>query len=110
MEDQNPISRVFEAAGCRTQAELADFLGIRQSSISDAKRRNTIPPEWLITLLRLKKINPDWVLTGRGAQYLKPATKDSAPHTVYVTKVRPPQSCIDQELITELVRRALVRV
>ncbi len=39
--------RVFEAAGCRTQAELAAFLGIRQSSISDAKRRKSIPAEWL---------------------------------------------------------------
>ena len=45
------LSRVFEAAECRTQMELADVLGIRQSSISDAKRRGVIPPEWLIKLL-----------------------------------------------------------
>ena len=67
---QTPLSRVFEAAGCRTQIELANLLGIRQSSISDAKKRNSVPAEWLVTLLRLRGVNPEWVLTGNGPKYL----------------------------------------
>lgn len=39
------FSRVFKSAECRTQVELAKFLGSRQSAISDAKRRNAIPAE-----------------------------------------------------------------
>lgn len=65
------LQRFFQAAGCRTQTELAVFLGIRQSSVSDAKRRRVIPAEWLITLLRRKNINPDWVLTGAGPRFLQ---------------------------------------
>lgn len=34
------LQRFFEAVECRTQAELAEFLGIKQSSISDAKKKN----------------------------------------------------------------------
>lgn len=46
------LQRFFEAAGCRTQTDLAKFLDISQSSISDAKRREVIPAEWLLKLLR----------------------------------------------------------
>lgn len=66
------LRRVFEAAGCRTQTELAVFLGIRQSSVSDAKRRQVIPAEWLVTLLRQKNIHPDWVLTGAEPRFIMP--------------------------------------
>lgn len=65
------LQRFFEAVECRTQAELAEFLGIKQSSISDAKKRKTIPPDWLLTALRKKGIRPDWILTGQGARMLQ---------------------------------------
>jgi hypothetical protein len=58
------MRRIHKAAGTRTQVQLAEFLGIRQSSISDAKRRRNVPDAWLVTLLRRKRINPDWVLNG----------------------------------------------
>ena len=103
----SPLARVFAAAGCHTQAELADLLGIRQSSISDAKRRQAIPAEWLIKLLRLKGINPEWILTGCGPQRLGPANGEESAHIVFLTKIQPPQECSAQELVNELVRRAL---
>ena len=56
--------RVFEAAECRTQIQLAEFLDIRQSSISDAKRRKSIPAEWRMKLFEKKRINPEWILSG----------------------------------------------
>lgn len=37
--------RVFAAAECRAQAQLAAVLGVKQSSISDAKRRKSVPSE-----------------------------------------------------------------
>lgn len=81
---------VFTICGCRSQAELAQILGVRQSSISDAKRRGIIPSPWLLTLLCKKWINPAWILTGRGAHYVRPADY-SQPSTppVYPT---PPMS------------------
>ena len=76
--EKTALSRVIEAAGCRTDVELAAFLGTKQSLISDARRRNTVPAEWLIVLLRLKKINPDWILTGQGPRCLEPAREEPA--------------------------------
>ena len=60
------LERIFLVTGLRTQVELAGFLSIRQSSISDAQRRGKIPSNWLITLMRVKNVFPEWVLTGSG--------------------------------------------
>lgn len=60
------FQRVLEASGCRTQFELADFLGVRQAFISDAKRRQIIPDNWCMKLQETKGINPKWIKTGRG--------------------------------------------
>ena len=68
---ESQFRRVFEAASCRTQMELATFLEIRQSSISDAKRRRSIPSEWLIKLFDKKHTNPDWIRTGLGSMNAK---------------------------------------
>lgn len=73
------LQRVFEAAACRTQTELATFLCVRQSSISDAKRRGSIPPEWLVTLLLKQWVSPAWVLTGKGSRDLQPAESVGTP-------------------------------
>ena len=109
-EIKSALSRVFEASGCRTQMELAELLGIRQSSISDAKKRNSVPADWLVKLLKLKGINPDWVETGFGPSHLGQATGNPAPHVMYFTEIKPPRDCSDQDLFTELVRRALGRM
>lgn len=63
------FSRILAATGCRTQMELANLLGIRQSSVSEVLRRNRIPPRWLVKLQRLG-VNIDWITVGRGPQYL----------------------------------------
>ena len=63
--------RVFEAAGCKTQVELASFLEITQSSISDAKKRKSIPPDWLLKLLDKKWINPGWIRSGLGNKTIR---------------------------------------
>lgn len=59
--------RVFEAAACKTRAELAVALGIRLSAVSDAERRKAVPSDWLITLFEKKRINPEWVRMGKEA-------------------------------------------
>lgn len=103
------LERFFEAVGCRTQLEVAQFLGIRQSSISDAKKRNALPSDWLLTLLQKKSVNPDWVLYGVGSKFLQPADKEAGTEVVYVTERRPSEECSAQELVNELVRRAMIQ-
>lgn len=67
------FDRIYAATNTRTQVELAELLDIRQSSISDAKRRDSIPDSWLVTLLKKAGLNPEWILTGQGAKFLVPA-------------------------------------
>ena len=79
MDYSSAMERIRAVTGCETQRELGRFLGVNQSAISDAKRRGTISAEWLLTLLRGKGINPDWILTGKGARCLCPAeTEETA--------------------------------
>lgn len=65
------LDRIKDSTGARTQVELAAVLGIRQSSISDAKRRNSVPSDWYLKLFRKYGLNPDWLAMGRGPQYIK---------------------------------------
>ncbi len=64
------MARIHAVCGTRTQMQLAEALGVRQSSISDAKRRKSIPAEWLLKLVRQPQANPDWLLTGQGPEQL----------------------------------------
>ena len=67
------MQRIHEATRTRTQVEIAETLNIRQSSISDAKRRNSIPDSWLVALFDKYRLNPDWVRAGTGPQTLTDA-------------------------------------
>ena len=77
MPEQNPF-HCFEAQMARikfiaqawTQCQLADFLGVKQASISEASKRGNIPPGWLVVLVRKLRVNPDWVLEGRMPVFL----------------------------------------
>lgn len=69
-EFQAAYERILEATGLRTQSEVAVLLGIQQSSISDAKRRKSIPDQWLLTLFDKHSLNPGWLRTREGPRYL----------------------------------------
>lgn len=60
------MERIKDVTGARTQVQLAEALDIRQSSISDAKRRASIPAEWLLKIQRSHNVFADWLLTGDG--------------------------------------------
>lgn len=64
------FDRIKKATGMRTQVEIAKLLDIRQSSISDAKRRQSIPDSWLIKLYQIYNLNPNWLLDGEEPQFL----------------------------------------
>ena len=63
--------RIQFATNTRTQIELANVLEIRQSSISDAKRRNSIPSDWYMKLFEKFGLSPDWLRHGAGPMYLR---------------------------------------
>ena len=65
------FDRIKLATNTRTQIELAEVLAIRQSSISDAKRRNSVPSDWYMKLFEQFGLNPDWMKKGTGPMYLR---------------------------------------
>jgi len=65
------FERIKHATNTRTQVELAEVLDIRQSSISDAKRRNSVPSDWYMKLFEQFGLNPDWLKKGNGPMYLR---------------------------------------
>ncbi|GHV53101.1 DNA-binding protein [Deltaproteobacteria bacterium] len=79
------LGRIKIATHTRTQVELAEVLDIRQSSISDAKRRNSVPADWCLKLFERFGLNPDWLKHGVGPMYLRaeqgydPAEENTSP-------------------------------
>lgn len=76
MAARDEYSRILVALGLRTQVEVAAFLGVRQSSISDALRRNDpagVPAGWKLRLLETRALNPHWIQTGEGPMYMAPS-------------------------------------
>lgn len=73
------MRRIQAVTGTRTQVELAKLLDIRQSSISDAKKRASIPDAWLVKLVKDFAANPTWVLSGEETPYLRHDADRAAP-------------------------------
>lgn len=71
VEFDEVFERIKLATNTKTQVELAEVLGIRQSSISDAKRRNSVPADWLMKLFENYGLNPDWIKKEAGPVYLR---------------------------------------
>ena len=65
------LERIKAVTHTRTQTALAEILEIRQSSISDAKRRQSVPGAWYMTLFEKLGVNPDWLKSGIGPVYLR---------------------------------------
>lgn len=49
-----------------TATDLADFFGVPESAVSAAVRRGKMPSSWLVILMRVKNVHPEWILTGKG--------------------------------------------
>lgn len=72
------ITRVFQATGIGSQAELASALMINRSAITQARKKDAIPARWVLQLYRSFGLNPDWLETGSGSVFMNdPAPGDS---------------------------------
>lgn len=81
--------RVAEAAGINSLAELAQILGLNRSSITQARKKDTIPASWLLQLFRRYGLNPDWLEKGLDPKYLRPELDDdNAFHAIAKVEAR----------------------
>lgn len=83
------LDRIKKATGARTQVQLAEVLGVRQSSISDAKRRCSIPAEWFLKLYRSHGLDPDWLSDGVEPVYVN-SSKGKIPADVILRETPAP--------------------
>jgi phage repressor protein C with HTH and peptisase S24 domain len=64
------FNRLREDGLVNSQKELASALGIDNSAVSQAKRRNSIPLSWIAKLSQEFELNPEWLETGTGKKHL----------------------------------------
>ncbi len=55
--------------------DLADFLDIKSSSVSGAKRRGVFPLEWAFKVAQGHNLSTDWLATGEGPMHREPQPK-----------------------------------
>ena len=65
------FERACEALGIGNLSELADILGVNRSSITQARKKGTVPANWLLELFRNRGLNPEWLEGGIGPKQLK---------------------------------------
>ncbi|BBO70009.1 transcriptional regulator [Desulfosarcina alkanivorans] len=65
------FDRAAGALGIRSLSELAAILNVNRSSITQARKKNSVPANWLLELFRSHGLNPDWLEGGSGPQWLK---------------------------------------
>lgn len=65
------FERLHKSLRTRTQVQLADKLGVRQSSISDANRRQSLPSGWVEVAFMEHGVNPAYVRLGQEPMYLR---------------------------------------
>ena len=58
--------RISQITGWKNYGQLAEFLNIKPSSVSGAKKRGFISLEWLFKVAQHYKTSTDWLATGEG--------------------------------------------
>lgn len=109
-ENMSDFDKVYErirfATNTRTQVDLANVLEIRQSSISDAKRRRSIPVEWYLKLHDRFGLSLDWLRWSSGPMY----SKDKAIRIVDENDTARSQECLGEDSAASTVQGVLTRV
>lgn len=63
---QSTLDRLKSASKSSTDSALAKNLGLKQGSISSAKRKGQVPPSWLIRASNDFGVSLDWLYRGLG--------------------------------------------
>ncbi len=64
------FQRICEITPISSQADLANYLGISRSAITQAKKNESIPKKWILELSKEFGLNPAWLEKGTGPQKL----------------------------------------
>ena len=104
------LKRIHQITGTHSQTGLAAYLGVRRSAVTNARRTGMIPAEWLLTLLRVANVNPEWILSGAGPCRFRRQTENAHEdgETACQKDYEALQRLSSRALADELVRRIAV--
>ena len=77
MDKSKIIREIKLYLGFKNDTELADFLGIKQNTLSTWKSRNTMDYDLVIS--KCEEINANWLLTGEGEMLKNAPAPEPAP-------------------------------
>lgn len=60
------FKRVKQSTDIKNQLALASAINVNRSAVTQAKRRDAVPPKWVLSLSRKYGLNPDWLEFGIG--------------------------------------------
>ncbi|MCH7500905.1 MAG: helix-turn-helix domain-containing protein [Nitrospinae bacterium] len=66
MDFENCWHRVKQSTELKKQTQLAEFLEISSSNVSEAKVKDRFPLAWAFKIGQAHNIYTDWILTGKG--------------------------------------------
>lgn len=96
MEDataEGLVRRMVEATGAKNESHLAQIVGVTPQSLSNAKRKDAIPPAWVMGVAEKKAVSLDWLYFGAGNMYRTGAAESSPGSSV----------AIDRQVLLEVV-------
>lgn len=103
------LKRLMLVTETTSLSGLARYLGVRQSAVSDARRRGAMPAEWFIGLMQIMNLNPEWILTGKGQPYLDAGTYEGDYSEWQLSEMREVLQKVPAKMLTdELQRRVLL--
>ncbi len=70
------LDRIRQACEIKTNTQLAEVLGISQTSVSKAKTKGHIPSDWIVAISHKYGISADWILYGTGPKKLSMRDND----------------------------------
>jgi phage repressor protein C with HTH and peptisase S24 domain len=80
--------RACEAAGISSQQELSRLLGVNRSAVTQAKKRDNVPENWIYRLARDLGVSAEWLESGRGEAEMPAAAPPRESEFAQVPKVR----------------------
>lgn len=67
------FERLKKASGADTDTAFASFLGLRQGSISGAKKKRQVPHAWFFQVAEKTGVSANWLFWGRGPMQISDA-------------------------------------
>jgi len=69
---ENFLKKISAALSLRNQSELSSIIGVNPSSITQARKRDKIPANWILQLCLKYGLNPNWLEREIGPVFIPP--------------------------------------